>query len=536
MTLPMTSRPVRSACFVPAAVALLLYLGCNSRPKEDAVETVPSPAGSAPAEKNGASATFVGLEDDWGPNGKPLGVLAITGQQNGYLEPCGCTEGQLGGLARRDALLRAVAEDAPVVAVDLGSLIEDPAKSRGGPDQTLIKLGLALKALAQLKYQAIALSPDDLRVGLAEFFGQYLNTADAPPLVAANVKPTDGLETALKPWVVVEAGSRKIGITAVVDPEALEKVAGEGSDAFFQSVASPSESLGPVLQELEGSSDLQVLLVQGPESMARELSSTFPGFDAVVATSTYVDPPVKHEELNDGKTMLIQVGQKGQNVGLVGLFDDGGKATRYRRGRLDAALQGTEEMASLVGKEYTDTLGQFDVLGKFARFPHPSGSRFVGAETCKSCHPRTFEFWSTTRHAHAYEGLLHGPRGDRQADAECVSCHTTGFGYESGFVNVAQTPYLKAQQCENCHGPGSAHVSDPENAEYRKQVAITADFADRSGVCIRCHDADNDPHYDFKLRWAAIAHKGLDTYASPRVRKGLDVDAILRERAAGKTE
>ena len=31
----------------------------------------------------------------------PAGVLLISGEQVGYLEPCGCTEGQLGGLGRR---------------------------------------------------------------------------------------------------------------------------------------------------------------------------------------------------------------------------------------------------------------------------------------------------------------------------------------------------------------------------------------------------------------------------------------------------
>jgi hypothetical protein len=274
------------------------------------------------------------------------------------------------------------------------------------------------------------------------------------------------------------------------------------------------------------------LLVQGPEALARELAEKFPELDAVVPLSVYVDPPIERGELNGGKTMLVQVGQKGQNVGLIGLFDDAERPVRYRRENLGPAIENGPAMLKLIADDYTQALATADVLGNYPRFPHPSGAKYVGVETCKTCHPKTVEFWATTRHGNAWNGVLHGPRGDRRVDAECVSCHTTGFGYETGFIDEVRTPLLKNQQCENCHGPGSNHVSDPDNAEYLKQVSITSDLADRTGVCIRCHDADNDPHYDFKLRWPAVAHKGLDTYASPRVHKGLDVEAILRDLAS----
>ena len=33
--------------------------------------------------------------------GKPAAVLVITGEQDGYMEPCGCSEDQEGGLIRR---------------------------------------------------------------------------------------------------------------------------------------------------------------------------------------------------------------------------------------------------------------------------------------------------------------------------------------------------------------------------------------------------------------------------------------------------
>ncbi|MEO2000347.1 MAG: hypothetical protein ABGW75_01880, partial [Pirellulales bacterium] len=57
----------------------------------------------------------------------PRAVLVITGELDGYIEPCGCTgkENQKGGLSRRQNFLTALKSAGwPVVAVDLGGLVK----------------------------------------------------------------------------------------------------------------------------------------------------------------------------------------------------------------------------------------------------------------------------------------------------------------------------------------------------------------------------------------------------------------------------
>ena len=103
------------------------------------------------------------------------------------------------------------------------------------------------------------------------------------------------------------------------------------------------------------------------------------------------------------------------------------------------------------------------------------GATYAGAESCRGCHPKTFAKWSSTKHARAYEPLTN-PKRNREFDAECISCHTTGFGYTSGFVSAEKTPFLKGNQCENCHGPGSLHNAEPDNLAYPQ-----ADGPDRRG-------------------------------------------------------
>ncbi len=120
--------------------------------------------------------------------------------------------------------------------------------------------------------------------------------------------------------------------------------------------------------------------------------------------------------------------------------------------------------------------------------------------------------WSTTKHAQAFVTLKNDPKLNTVFDAECVSCHTTGFEYTTGFRSEAATPHLTGNQCENCHGPGSKHAAAPDNVEFRAALKVTAQVADKNRLCIRCHDEDNSPKFEFATYWSQIVHNGLDDH------------------------
>jgi hypothetical protein len=174
--------------------------------------------------------------------------------------------------------------------------------------------------------------------------------------------------------------------------------------------------------------------------------------------------------------------------------------------------------------EYRNMLKGAGVVESFPRHDRvnaTAGAIYVGAETCKQCHPNTYMKWSTTKHAQAFTALLHDSKPNTIYDAECVSCHTTGFEYTSGYRSEAATPHLKGNQCENCHGPASKHVSDPNNREYRGPLRLTAQQADKNRLCLHCHDEDNSPKFEFTTYWSQIVHNGLDDYSDPKVRRGI---------------
>jgi hypothetical protein len=235
------------------------------------------------------------------------------------------------------------------------------------------------------------------------------------------------------------------------------------------------------------------------------------------------------ERIEGAKARLIEVAPKGMYVIVVGFFDDPQQPVRYQRVALDSRYPDSAEMKSLM-TAYQDQLrdlGWRDLGLKPA--PHPKSDpasemagKFAGAASCKECHPTAFGIWSKTPHAHATETLtkLDPPR---QFDAECVSCHATGWNpqeyypYVSGFESLEATPLLAGNQCENCHGPAAAHVAAEEGRnrirkeQEREKVKLTAAFA-LENVCIKCHDHDNSPEFNEKSfethYWPKVEHKG----------------------------
>ena len=91
----------------------------------------------------------------------------------------------------------------------------------------------------------------------------------------------------------------------------------------------------------------------------------------------------------------------------------------------------------------------------------PGEAVYVGISNCMDCHEETQAYWKHDRHSHAWATLV---KDNKTFDAECVSCHVTGYGKAGGSV-VGQTKGRENVQCESCHGPGSIHSEAEEGQE-----------------------------------------------------------------------
>jgi hypothetical protein len=117
--------------------------------------------------------------------------------------------------------------------------------------------------------------------------------------------------------------------------------------------------------------------------------------------------------------------------------------------------------------------------------PGPGQPGYAGIDECETCHEEAVTFWKTTVHAGAYETL---EVANKQFDLTCVGCHVTGFRKPGG-AEVVETRGLVDVQCEQCHGPGSQHVEDPD--AHRLPAATPA------SVCVTCHTPEHSDTFDF---------------------------------------
>ena len=114
-----------------------------------------------------------------------------------------------------------------------------------------------------------------------------------------------------------------------------------------------------------------------------------------------------------------------------------------------------------------NVLGAFTVLVLVLVFAHAGHSaEYVGAKKCKACHMKQYKAWKKTTMSTSFENLKPGVKADEKkkaglnpdkdytSDADCLRCHTTGYGKPNGFVSLGKTPKLINVQCEECHGPG----------------------------------------------------------------------------------
>lgn len=513
MTISRTSLwPVSTVLLVCVGVVVV---GCNSR--TDSITPTAVKTAVLPPPKKSTK-----LIADWP---KPDAALVISGQMDGYLEPCGCSEGQKGGLPRRYDLVEKLKKQGWSLALlDLGSLTKDPGSARGGFEQAKTKFSVALRALSMMGYNAIGLSAEDLKFGIGDTLGQYLNLNEPTKIVCGNVRPKEesGFQSAVQAWQLLERGTVKIGITSVLEPEMLTTL--EDPDKSLLDVKPAQDVLPEILVEMEKQSTVQVLMVQGSAEAAKRLAKAYPAFEIVVATSTFADPEAEPEKFNNGKTLIIQVGKKGMHVGVIGIYAGQQPPFRYQRVTLGKTYQTAEPIRKLLDEDFQAELRNLGVVENFVRRNYvngAAGATFLGAETCRDCHPITYAKWHGTKHAHAYDSLFANPQRDRRHDAECITCHTTGFEYNSGWVSAEKTPHLMGNQCENCHGPGSKHAQEPDNAEYRKLLTVATTDVQKSNLCQRCHDEDNSPKFKFETFMPQISHKGMDRYDRPEVHVGI---------------
>jgi hypothetical protein len=449
---------------------------------------------------------------DWPAGIRPDAVIVLSGQTFGYVQPCGCTRPQFGGLERRAQFINGLrAKGWPTAGADLGDVY--PAKGVV-PEQSTARYVTTMNGLREMGYVAVGVGKTEFTAGLVNVLAAYAWQKEQPPYVLAgnlvgvttvngqpapvprekffdrqagpSARPVVGLaEVADYPAVAV-------GFVGVVGPSlAKEAVKLDTGIEFLGN----KEVLGEAVRQLDAhpkKPPVRVLLYQGTADEARLVAKDWPQFQVILHQAEDPEPPqfpafVNHS--NGTRTMLLQVGHKGRYVGALGVFRtaDGRYDLKYQLVPLGEEYVTPDDPASEKAnpalpllEEYARQVKERNLLARVPQTPHPAQIQapqlnltFVGSDRCMACHPGEYTKWKDTAHSHALDALEKVARrpGLRNFDGECVVCHTVGFGYKTGYENAQKTPHLKHVGCENCHGPGSGHMANPTNPELLRLLS-----------------------------------------------------------------
>lgn len=131
---------------------------------------------------------------------------------------------------------------------------------------------------------------------------------------------------------------------------------------------------------------------------------------------------------------------------------------------------------------------------------------------CGNCHVGQQGEWVQTAHADAWVTL----EASGQSQDFCESCHTVNqlgspLDETAGWDAFEDERYHDVQ-CESCHGPGLAHVQNPDETANQPLAPIAVGL-DLSFGCGECHQGD---HHPFVEEWERSAHGQLNAYPAGR--------------------
>jgi hypothetical protein len=465
-------------------------------------------------------------------------TVLYTADVGGWLEPCGCSANQRGGLARAAAAVARVrAENPDTILLAGGDLLF------GGPiDPERREQDLsAARAIADA-FRAMGLAASwpgerDLEAGK-----RFLESTRLPFTRKKRIGPVGfgGLgevpKAPIRIAVVHEGGSRaalahadearRQGVDlllaahreGLLDDDASRAVL-DGPVPVVQ-VQGRGQALARIDFFLQGDSAKGFAVLPGPSQRAEELELL----------------SVRRAEYGRRRAAAEAAGNAALATALAGKQEE--LAAREREVRaapppvppadrpslqisfipLDDGLPEDPAVRKLLTRHYGAVARANLAAARAAGRPCPDAARDTpsivgvdevpqgGTRDCRNCHPAAFASWERTRHASAYATL---ERGGRQFDLDCVACHVTGWKQPGGPCDVASTVGRQGVQCEACHGPASLHAVDPPGHIVRDPPTST---------CVGCHTPEHSTGFEptsFRKRVIGPGH-GAPASETPR--------------------
>lgn len=417
--------------------------------------------------------------------------IEFTCDVDGRLEPCGCFTGQFGGLTRLKTVLDSEPDNGQTLRVDVGNAIA------GHEDFQRIEYNYILRAFAAMKFEVLNIGAREAQLSAAEL--REIKNTSPVPIVSANVLDKNTGKPIFDSYRIIERGGFRIAVIGVLDASG-ERDSGDGV-----AVGDMDSAVARCIEQVRPKADVIVLLAFADEAALDRLAQEF--YEANVILGGKVRQPAQSLEKNN-RSLIYYVTNESRALGILQLQLAHGAAPVAVANEIellhDKIPQAPEfqKLAQQYRGEIRRTplaLDNPNLLQADAIPGVRTTANYVGSETCVKCHQTAGEIWEHSAHAHAFDALVQ--RG-ADADPNCISCHTIGFGTSSGYRREFTGQKLVNVGCESCHGPGSLHVRQKEGDA---SIAFMFRPLD-AGDCRKCHFGEFSRPFDWNEFWPLIQH------------------------------
>lgn len=436
-------------------------------------------------------------------------VMLYTGNVNGYIEPCGCVAGQIGGIDRITGYIHQQREELGERAffIDTGDLFaEGMIEDENEVQQLGIKARSFLETWAHLGCDGLALGEAEASIGLDRL--AELSAETGVPILSSNVVDANG-EFPFEPYVILERGGMKVGVFSLLGDDIrqptpkkeVKKLKRYRLDALIgnqgYTLQPWRERCAEVVAELRPQVDVLVLASHLGFNRNVQVAQDFPQIDTIVgghfgqsesATTLVGNTPVLTTMLRGSRVGELRwwldepdAYLAAENGGTPGfLLND----SAYDEAVV-AATVAYEGFGGLAGMErkygslkwqnkrdsnkaiYENALARLDGLE-----PAPSGNRFshvqvpmhtavprsdVALEAVDRFHTETHAYWTER----AAEEPRREPRVVSFPGAEsCATCHSEQYEFWLGtrhsraFATLEATSQETDAECIGCHTIG----------------------------------------------------------------------------------
>jgi len=403
-------------------------------------------------------------------------TLVYTGNLDGELEPCGCSEGgNKGGIQRRaQALDDLRKEDPKLYLISSGGLIMSEVA------QDKLKSQYILKGMEALDYDAVGVQWKDLS------FGSEMLTKSSLPFIMSN-----NTNQAFFGKSIINHKHAKLTFFSWLDPSRNPQKKMQG-----ELVTDDTKSLATKLKTAKSRKQLTILSTTLPLKLAkRKLPLEHVDVLLIKANYEHFGEPQYVDNM-----LVLQPGSRGMRIGKVNMtVSTNGEILKWKHEviALPPEVADAPRMEDWYKEYNAEVKKDYEKRVAIRKKLESGESPFAGEHTCKNCHQAEHEKWNNSRHAEAFYALQDV---NKAFDPACIKCHTVGFETAGGFIDPAITESLMHVQCENCHGPSKTHVKSGG-----KKAIGNAGWS-KTKICGQCHVQKHSPDFSIDTYWPKISH------------------------------